>query len=528
MKILLELRPTLSGHAGIPQETRLLFRGLSQIDGLQVEGLIQSTSRVLPKGLPADPDVAARLPLHKRVDRLSRVVVALQEDGHPTRTERIIAALRLLIRPTQMVLGALVGMRQPLDRFEPAAFKDFVWRAMFAKTLPHDDFAAVTSARYRMARIPWSAMHACALATNTLGHAVYPRLGTGDFDVMIGETPYPGRVSGKTKLVIRYHDAIPLLMPHTISDKIYHQASHYRALRRNVKDGAWFACVSEATRRDLLSVFPEAEPRAFTVPNMVSHHYFREDSRPDRVSEVLRMRRSPAISKAGVTPGAGVTLRPAGSGLAYLLMVSTIEPRKNHLNLLSAWEQLRNGAHPELQLVLVGSPGWDHKAIIGKLLPWIGEGQVHLLEDVPAPELRLLYRHARATVCPSFGEGFDYSGIEAMRCGSIVAASDIPVHREVFGDAAEYFNPYAAGEIARALQGILAAEAEPRRDALREAGERASSAYLPERVLPQWQAFLRRVAGDPAAVDSSGDVRVTSPPEQTAVAATPVRPQAPA
>jgi glycosyltransferase involved in cell wall biosynthesis len=526
MKILLELRPALSGHAGIPQETRLLFRGLSQIDGLEVEGLIQSTSRVLSKGLPANPKAAARLPHHKRIDRLSRVVVALQEDGQPTWTERAVAILRLAFRPSLMVLGSLLGFRQPLDRFEPAAFKDFVWRAMFAKTLPHDDFEAVTSARYRMARIPWSAMHACALATNVFGHAVYPRLATGDFDLMIGETPYPGRVSGKTRLIVRYHDAIPLLMPHTISDKIYHQASHYQALRRNVRDGAWFACVSEATRRDLLSVFPEAEPRAVTVPNMVSHHYFRDDSTPDRVPEVLRMRRSPALAKAGVAPGAAA-LRPVGSGLDYILMVSTIEPRKNHLTLLAAWEQLRHSTQPDMQLVLVGSPGWDHKAIIGKLLPWIGRGSVHLLEDVPAPELRMLYRHARATVCPSFGEGFDYSGVEAMRCGGIVAASDIPVHREVFGDAAEYFNPYAANEIARALESILAPGAGPRREALIRAGQRVSAAYLPERVLPQWRAFLHRVAGvpDPAASVAENHADARAMQEQARATPEPARPQ---
>ena len=55
MKILLELRPALDGHAGIPQETRLLFRGLRLIDGLDVEGMIIHSGRVLAKGLPADP-----------------------------------------------------------------------------------------------------------------------------------------------------------------------------------------------------------------------------------------------------------------------------------------------------------------------------------------------------------------------------------------------------------------------------------------------------------------------------------------
>ncbi len=87
--------------------------------------------------------------------------------------------------------------------------------------------------------------------------------------------------------------------------------------------------------------------------------------------------------------------------------------------------------------------GWHHKQIVRKFRPWLERGDVFLLEDVLSAELRVLYGHARATVCPSFGEGFDFSGVEAMKSGSPVVASDIPVHREVYADAAEFFNPYS-------------------------------------------------------------------------------------
>ncbi len=99
-------------------------------------------------------------------------------------------------------------------------------------------------------------MHICALVTRKFGYSLYPRLDTTDFDVMIAETPYPATVAKNTKLIIRYHDAIPLLMPHTISDRRFHQAFHYRALRKNVESGAWFVCVSDATRKDLPVVLP--------------------------------------------------------------------------------------------------------------------------------------------------------------------------------------------------------------------------------------------------------------------------------
>ena len=380
-----------------------------------------------------------------------------------------------------------------LFRFDPLHFRDFVWRSLFSKTLPLEDFDAVTSSQFRVARVPWSTMHACALATRKLGHALYPRLDTRGFDIMIAETPYPGSVAKGTTMVVRYHDAIPLLMPHTISNKAYHQASHYQALRKNVADGAYFACVSDATRRDLVAIFPQAAARAITIHNMVSHHYFPEESSARRVPEIVktRLNRSKKMQRVALfNPALIEEAAREQRPVDYLLMVSTIEPRKNHSTLLAAWEQLRTERFPGLKLLIVGALGWDHKAIVQRFKPWLEHGDLCVLEDVPSAELRLLYKHARATVCPSFGEGFDFSGVEAMRCGGAVAASDIPVHRDVYGDAAEYFSPYSARGMAQALARVIDPAQAPRRQQLVDEGAVISARYLPERILPRWQDFL--------------------------------------
>ena len=414
------MRPALDGHAGIPQETRLLFRGLTQLPGIGVEGLLQSSNRVLARGLSTAQ--SAEYSEDQRVNRLSRVVVSMQVSVKAGRAERLLALLRLVVKSLTTMALTLTRRPVPLGHFDAARFKDFVWRALFARTLSDTDFDTVTAASFRVLQLPWSAMHASALVMRRLGHALYPRLDTGGYSVMIAETPYPGRVSPPTALVVRYHDAIPLLMPHTISDRSYHQASHYHALRRNVADGAWFACVSEATRRDLVSIFPQAQARAVTIHNMVSPHYFDEQTSPERVPDIILTRLSTSI-KARQAPPA---LPEGGRALPYLLMVSTIEPRKNHLTLLAAWEQLRAGDLAGLKLVFVGSPGWEHKAILRRCRPWMASGDLFVLEDVPSADLRLLYRHARATICPSLGEGFDFSGVEAMRCGGVVVALIAP------------------------------------------------------------------------------------------------------
>jgi hypothetical protein len=493
VKVLLELRPALDGHSGIPQETRLLFRGLAGMEGIDVVGLIQSSNLVVEAGLPVrHGDIVQSIPDEERIDRLSRVVVSLQQGPTSHRLEHLRKRVLKLFRPAGAVLGSLFGRKEALGGFDPLHFRDFLWRGMFAKSLPDDDFDIVTSRAFRILRWPWSVLHAIGVASAQIGRALYARLDTEGIDVLLVETPFPGRVTTPTKMVVRYHDAIPLLMPHTIKDRGYHRAAHYQALLRNVRDGAWFACVSEATRQDLLSVMPQVAARAVTIPNMVSHHFFAESTPAGRVPEVIWSRKNRSAPHGGGAPIASADL--VEGSFDYLLMVCTIEPRKNHLTLLDAWELLRSEDFANLNLVFVGSLGWDHKAIVDRCSPWLQRGGLHLLEDVPSTDLRLLYRHARATVCPSFGEGFDFPGIEAMRCGGVVAASDIPVHRGVFAEACEYFSAYSANDLARALRAVIGPAAQERRNSLVEEGARVSAQYLPERILPQWGAFLRTVA----------------------------------
>ena len=495
LKILLDMRPALDGYSGIPQEARLLFRGLAKTDGVEVIGLLQSGNLVLEPGLPLGRDGA---PLTGRLapeqaDRLSRVVVSLQQGPSAHRFEHLRKRFLLLAGPLRAAVLSLLGFNVRLGGFDPANFKDFVWRALFAKSLPVEDFDSVTACSFRVMRWPWSGVNAIGVATSWMGKALYPRMDTSGIDLFIAETPYPGRVSGRTKLVVRYHDAMPMLMPHTVKDRGYHQAMHFHALKRNAADGAWFACVSEASRADLLSILPELESRAVTVPNMISHHFMPEEAAATRVPEIIWSRKSRTAVQGG---GAAIADQDLAQGeLPYLLMVSTLEPRKNHLALLDAWELLRTTTHPKLNLVCVGSLGWDHGAILQRFAPWLARGGLHLLEGVPADDLRLLYRHAQVTVCPSFGEGFDFSGVEAMRSGGVVAASDIRVHRDVYGAASEYFSAYAPREMADVISRLIDPAAVARRDALRDEGQRVSAQYLPERVLPQWQDFLRRVVG---------------------------------
>jgi glycosyltransferase involved in cell wall biosynthesis len=487
LKVLLEMRPALDRHAGIPQQTRLLFRALALREDLAVAGLIQSSSNALGSGLPAESAGGSGLSMDEQINRLSRIVIMLDQGFLRSRVSALLLAGR-----------RLVGRSEELTRFEPRHFRDFIWRRMFAKSLPPADFELVTGAGFRIARAPWTAFHICTLAS---GGLLIPRLDTSEFDVMIAETPYPAKVSKRTKLVIRYHDAVPLLMPHTIADRRYDQAFHYRALRHNVANGAWFVCVSEATRRDLLAVFPQVESRAVTIHNMVSHEYFDEPSAPARVAEIIGRRRNPRVLRLEKgSRDVALADDSRGGAIDYLLMVSTVEPRKNHLALLAAWERLRSEGHSGLKLILVGSLGWHHAEIVRKYRPWVRRGDAFVLDDVPSSELRLLYKHARVAVCPSFAEGFGLSGVEAMMCGCPVVASDIAAHREVYADAAEYCNPYSLDDLVRAIRGVIDPANARRREELVALGAAVARRYTCEAIQPKWRAFLAAACAPHAAV----------------------------
>ncbi len=514
LRVWLELRPALDGFYGIPQETRLLFSALASLEHLELSGFLQMSKRRLRGGVYGQKahDTA------ESIQRASQVVVSLKGQTALDWKTTVAEWLQEQWADLQLRWRTWLTGQMTTGRFDGSPFADYLWQELFGRSLPAAERERVLRhAQYRICAEPWRWMHLAGIErAQVLGRSRYPRVDTRGADIFIAQTPFPGRVRHETALVVHYHDAIPVLMPHTISDRAFHQASHYHALASNVRDGAWFACVSETTRQDLLRLFPEAETRSATVYNMIPSHYHPTEPEPERIPGIVRRYSHVEFrgkSKTGGTAAGKLSWktwalqrrfsseeqraeflqRTLGPGNRFLLMVSTIEPRKNHARLLAAWEAL-HAEDPQLRLILVGHIGWDYEQALDAMIPWVEEGSLFLLQNVPSDSLRLLFRQALVTVCPSVGEGFDFSGIEAMRCAGVTAASDIPVHREVYGDATVYFDPYDTASLVQALRPLLyGPEAEARREALRERGVRHSERYLSERILPEWEAFLRRV-----------------------------------
>lgn len=474
LRILMELHPCFHGFAGIPQETRLLFSAFQNLPNLHMTGLLNVDT---PQISTSSPYFSMQDP-HKQINQSSKLVISLTNPPHLSLMDRLRQALKLW----RAITKNRIGIYAPLSPFNSTGFEDFLWERLFSKTLVADEFEQTTQALFCILGFSPHALH--LLKRYSLSHL---KIDTKEHDILLVQTPFPGRVSKNTQLVVRYHDAIPLFFPHLINEPKSHQSSHYQALCSNAKS-AKFVCTSHDVRHDLLQVFPALESRAHVIHDTISPDYFEESTDNARLRQI--------IHHYSTQPGnhdeydqEHVHQGP----LHYILMVSTIEPRKNHIRLIRAWERVCTRINAPLKLILVGELGWQTEPIVAMMKPWQRRGELLHLQKVPVELLRLLYKHADCVVCPSIKEGFDLSGIEAMACGGKVVASDIPVHREVYGDAAAYFDPYSLQKQADAIESVVIAE-NSLAPALKIAGLKQAQRYQRDAILPQWQAFFERIA----------------------------------
>ncbi len=119
----------------------------------------------------------------------------------------------------------------------------------------------------------------------------------------------------------------------------------------------------------------------------------------------------------------------------FLLHVGSCIPRKRIDILLNVFAKVRD-LYPEFKLVKVGGEWTDEQRSQIQNLN-LDNSIVHF-QGLERPEIAELYRQATAVLVTSEAEGFGLPVIEALSCGAVVVASDIPVLREVGGEAGIY------------------------------------------------------------------------------------------
>lgn len=143
------------------------------------------------------------------------------------------------------------------------------------------------------------------------------------------------------------------------------------------------------------------------------------------------------------------------AGARYVLVVGTVEPRKNHRVLLDAFDRLAV-EDPDLHLVVVGRAGWNNDEVVDRLRrhPLLDE-RLHWYEGAGDELLGELYRGATVVAVPSISEGFGLPVIEALAAGVPVVCSNGGALPEAGGDLVDLVDPDDPVGLAAALGRLL-------------------------------------------------------------------------
>ncbi len=169
-----------------------------------------------------------------------------------------------------------------------------------------------------------------------------------------------------------------------------------------------------------------------------------------------------------------------------ILMVGTIEPRKNYAFALDAFDAVWQ-KNPGVKLVIVGRRGWLSEKLAARITAHPLRGRsLFWLDDCSDENLHALYAHVDTILAASIDEGYGLPIIEAEANGVAVLASDIPVFREIASDETRF---YRAGDKNSLVEGILATP------------KRTARAPIRRTRWPQWaesaETVFRHVYGEP-------------------------------
>lgn len=272
--------------------------------------------------------------------------------------------------------------------------------------------------------------------------------------------------------VVTIHDCIHLLFPEYLPNRLaYHYARFMMgsAIRRS----ACVLTVSEASRRDILRFYPEADPeRLLVIPNAIDEAILADpgEEEMNRVRERYQIRGR------------------------FVLYAGNIKPHKNLHRLIDAFGILkRRPGHEDVKLLIIGDEISKYGSLRRSVEAAGVRQEVRFFGFVPEHTLAALYRLASAFAFPSLYEGFGLPPLEAMACGTPVVTSRISSIPEVVGDAAVLVDPLSVEEIADGLITVLGDEA--LRAQLISRGKARVQCFSWERSAQAIQSAYMRVLG---------------------------------
>jgi glycosyltransferase involved in cell wall biosynthesis len=347
-----------------------------------------------------------------------------------------------------------------------------------ARLSPDDTFLAIHDPSCPSSRLPLAPILAlpnvvaCPLRVGIYAPHEQPALALallrGRADVCF--VPYfPAPLLAPCPVVTTVHDLIFDLEPRYQTGRwvrYYYRPMMWLAARRATR----IVVVSESTARDLRTIYG-ADPRKLVLALEAAAPQFKPVTNPTVLDYVRRRHGLPD---------------------RFIMALSVRRPHKNLAALVEAYGKIA-GRVPH-DLVLVGETHGRYEDGVPAAIVRLGlRERVHELGWVPDSDTPALYSLAEIFAMPSLLEGFGLPPLEAMSCGTAVAASNTSSLPEVVADCGLLFDPRDVSDIADTLQ-RLATDDSLRRD-LAARGLVRSSEFTWERTASVVLGALREVAG---------------------------------
>ncbi len=142
--------------------------------------------------------------------------------------------------------------------------------------------------------------------------------------------------------------------------------------------------------------------------------------------------------------------------MQYILCVSTIEARKNHMLLYYVYKLAYSKNIILPKLIIVGRVGWHAEDIYVRLTndPAINTNII-IQNNINDNELAWLYKNSLFSIYPSFYEGWGLPVAESIRYGKVCLSSNTSSLPEIAGDLIEYFNPFSTDECLKLIVKLM-------------------------------------------------------------------------
>lgn len=230
--------------------------------------------------------------------------------------------------------------------------------------------------------------------------------------------------------VVTIHDLTLSFFPGKKMTNIFHRIAYHIVIKNVTRKAKKVIAVSENTKMDIIKALKIKPEKISVIYNGVNPKFgdVNPTTRPDLMKKL-------------------------GLQKPYFLYTGVWRDHKNIVGLIKAFDVFNKEVGSQYNLVITGPYNPTYNEIPSAIRDLNIEDDVHLVGLVSEADLFALYKNALSYIFPSFYEGFGLPPLEAMQCGTPVAASNVSATPEICGEGnALFFDPYSLDDMKSAMK----------------------------------------------------------------------------